>query len=442
MGREDEPFPGKGWPLTLLPRSLYGRSLLIIILPIAVMQIIVTYVFFTAHWDTVTARMSEGVAGEVALTVDLYREDPTAARAAELEEMLLRTSDLSVVLQRGDSLPDTTRSNVFSNLDRTLADALEERIDRPHWFDTTRYPNHIDIRVGVEEGVLRFIAAKERVFAPTGLAFVLLLLAATLALTLVSIVFTRNQAKPIVALAEAADAYGRGGDIAGFTPSGASEVRRAGHSFQRMQRRITRFIEQRTAMLAGVSHDLRTPLQRLKLHLALTDDGPEKDAARRDLAEMEAMLDGYLDFARSDSVEAGESLSIDQLVREACADFGVDADITAAGNLEGRPMALRRMLSNVVGNAVKYAPRQRVSLCRDDTHYIIRVEDDGPGIPADLRGTALRPFSRLDAARNQNVEGTGLGLSIARDIVRTHGGTLELGESELGGLCVEVRLPE
>ena len=202
MGREDEPFPVKGWPLTLLPRSLYGRSLLIIILPIAVMQIIVTYVFFTAHWDTVTARMSEGVAGEVALTVDLYREDPTAARAAELEEMLLRTSDLSVVLQRGDSLPDTTRSNVFSNLDRTLADALEERIDRPHWFDTTRYPNHIDIRVGVEEGVLRFIAAKERVFAPTGLAFVLLLLAATLALTLVSIVFTRNQAKPIVALAE------------------------------------------------------------------------------------------------------------------------------------------------------------------------------------------------------------------------------------------------
>ena len=154
------------------------------------------------------------------------------------------------------------------------------------------------------------------------------------------------------------------------------------------------------------------------------------------------MLDGYLDFARSDSVEAGESLSIDQLVREVCADFGVKADITAAGSLEGRPLALRRMLANIVGNAVKYAPHQRVSLHRDDTHYIIRVDDDGPGIPAELRDTALRPFSRLDAARNQNVEGTGLGLSIARDIARTHGGTLELGDSGMGGLRVQVRLPE
>ena len=427
--------------MTLLPRSLYGRSLLIIILPIAVMQIIVTYVFFTAHWDTVTARMSEGVAGEVALAVDLYRENPTAARAAELEEMLLRTSDLSVVLQRGDTLPDTTRPNVFSNLDRTLADALAERIERPHWFDTTRYPNHIDIRVGVEEGVLRFIAAKERVFAPTGLAFVLLLLAATLALTLVSIVFTRHQAKPIVALSEAADAYGRGGDIAGFTPSGASEVRRAGHSFQRMQRRITRFIEQRTAMLAGVSHDLRTPLQRLKLHLALTEDGPEKDAARRDLAEMEAMLDGYLDFARSDSVEAGGSLSIDQLVREVCADFHITPDITAAGSLDGRPLALRRMFANIVGNAVKYAPNPCVALLRDGPDYLIRVDDDGPGIPDHLRDTALKPFSRLDSARNQNLEGTGLGLAIARDIARTHGGSLQLGASDTGGLRVDIRLP-
>ena len=424
-----------------LPKSLYGRAVAIVILPVFVMQLLVTYIFFNAHWDTVTARMSEGVAGEVALAVDLYKENPSADLAQKLNAQLLESSELSVALERGDALPAADRPNLINALDRTLRRALENRLDDPFWFDTTRYPNHIDIRVGVNEGVLRFIAARERVFAPTGYGFVLLLVATTLGLTLVSVILLRSLARPMVDLAHAADAFGRGQERA-FKPTGAAEVRMAGQSFLKMRSRIERFVDQRTNMLAGVSHDLRTPLQRLKLHLALADDTEENREARRDLAEMEAMLDGYLDFAKSDTVELTERVRLSDLVREVAEAHGIeDVRIRADGKVELRPVAFRRALANLVSNAVKYAPSQRLTLIQEGDEFVIRVEDDGDGIPEEMRAEAVKPFSRLAAGRNQNVEGTGLGLAIARDIARTHGGTLRLGESEMGGLKAELRVP-
>ena len=424
-----------------LPKTLLGRAVAIVILPILVMQLIVAYIFFTAHWDTVTARMAEAVAGEVALATDLYRQDPTASRAQELDTLFLESSELSIALERGDTLPTALRPALFSNLDRTLANALARRLDAPYWFDTTRYPNHIDIRVQVPEGTLRFIAARERVFAPTGYAFVLLLIATTAGLALVSLIFLRNLAKPVIELAEAADAFGKGKDLGDYKPSGATEVRLAGQSFLKMRERIERFVEQRTAMLAGVSHDLRTPLQRLKLQLALSDDEDIADA-RADLAEMQTMLDGYLDFAHSDSIDAVEPLSIASLVRQTAEAHNIsDVSIFADGQVEVRQTALRRALGNLMGNAMKYAPTARVSLRRDGDDYSILVEDDGPGIPEHLREDAMKPFSRLDTARSQNIEGTGLGLAIARDIARTHGGTVRLHDSEMGGLAAELRLP-
>jgi two-component system osmolarity sensor histidine kinase EnvZ len=423
-----------------LPKSLYGRAVAIVILPIFVMQIIVAYIFFDAHWDTVTARMSEGVAGEVALAVDLYRDDPTATRAQELDARFLKSSDLSIALERGDTLPVEARPALISALDGTLRRALERRLEDPFWFDTTRYPNHIDIRVSVEEGTLRFIAARERVFAPTGYAFVLLLIATTIGLTLISVIFLRNLAKPVIELAEAADAYGRGKDIDTYKPSGAREIRLAGQSFLKMRERINRFVEQRTAMLAGVSHDLRTPLQRLKLHLALSDDDTLE--ARQDLTEMEAMLSGYLDFAQSDTIEPAEPISLAALVTQVADSYGIeDVSIRTSGEVEIRPLALRRALGNLMGNAVKYAPDARVALLRDGDDYVINIDDNGPGIPDHLFDEALKPFSRLDAARSQNIEGTGLGLAIARDIARTHGGTVRLSQSEMGGLRAQLRLP-
>ncbi|MEP3892134.1 MAG: ATP-binding protein [Hellea sp.] len=427
-----------------LPTSLFGRSLLIIMLPIAIMQMAVAYFFFNAHWNQVTANLSDSVAADVSVAVQLYKQNPTVNRVERLDDMLRPKMELSVALEEGDTLPVTTRDSFFSNLDKTLRRSLGNSLTDEFWFDTTRYPNHIDIRVAVDEGVLRFIAARERVFAPTGFVFIFWLITATVLLSLVSILFIRNQAKPITELADAADAFGKGQDISTYKPSGASEVRLAGQSFLKMRSRIRRHIEQRTIMLAGVSHDLRTPLTRLKLHLALQEKSAENEAARQDIKDMESMLEGYLDFARGLAGEDAELVSMNIFLAdiiakmpEPKAELLASEDITA--NI--RPQALERAVINLLSNAQKYAQSSRVALTQNETHVFIAVEDDGPGIPEAKRRKALTAFQRLDTARNQNIEGVGLGLSITRDIAQIHGGILRLEDSELGGLKALIRLP-
>lgn len=428
-----------------VPKSLFGRAMLIIILPIAIMQIAVAYIFFNAHWQTVTSSLSESVAADISVAVELYKQAPDAERAERLDNMLRPNMELSVALEQGDALPPTSRNAFFSNLDNTLRRALTDNLDDPFWFDTTRYPNHIDIRVEVDAGVLRFIAPRERVFAPTGLAFLFWLLMATTLLTLISILFIREQARPISELAGAADAFGRGQDIGSYKPSGASEVRLAGQSFLKMRQRLRRYIDQRTLMLAGVSHDLRTPLTRLKLHLAMQEKDAENDAARRDIKDMEAMLDGYLDFARSDSEEASQPTDMEDFLKTVIDSY--DAPLpeliisTGPETLDIKPIALQRAIANLISNARKYGQSVRVELTREKSDLCIHIDDDGPGIPEDQRREAFRPFSRLDTARNQNIKGTGLGLAIARDIVQGHGGSLTLHDSDMGGLRATIRLP-
>lgn len=426
-----------------LPKSLFGRALLIIMLPIVIMQMAVAYFFFNAHWNQVTASLSDSVAADVSVAVQLYKQSPTVERAERLDAMLRPKMELSVALEEGDELPDVTRDAFFSNLDKTLRRALNKSVTDPFWFDTTRYPNHIDIRVKVDEGVLRFIAARERVFAPTGFVFIFWLITATVLLSLVSILFIRNQAKPITRLAAAADAFGKGQDISTYKPSGASEVRLAGQSFLKMRGRIKRHIEQRTIMLAGVSHDLRTPLTRLKLHFAMQDKSKDNEAARQDINDMESMLDGYLDFARGLAGEVAEETDmaafltdIIQKTEEPKPDLIAPEGIMAAI----RPQSLERAVINLISNAQKYANNSRIILSSDEMNVFIAVEDDGPGIPEDKRSEAFKAFQRLDEARNQNIEGVGLGLSIARDITQIHGGTLTLGESDMGGLKAVIRL--
>ena len=427
-----------------LPKSLFGRALLIIMLPIAIMQIAVAYFFFNAHWNQVTANLSDSVAADVSVAVQLYKQNPTVNRAERLDNMLRPKMELSVALEEGDQLPVTTRDSFFSNLDKTLRRSLGNSLSDEFWFDTTRYPNHIDIRVAVDEGVLRFIAARERVFAPTGFVFIFWLITATVLLSLVSILFIRNQAKPITELADAADAFGKGQDISTYKPSGASEVRLAGQSFLKMRGRIRRHIEQRTTMLAGVSHDLRTPLTRLKLHLAMQEKSDENEAACQDIKDMESMLEGYLDFARGLEGEGTESVQMKDFLTgviskmpdpqaSLIAEEGIAADI--------RPQALYRAVMNLLSNAQKYAENCRVTLTQHESNIYIAVEDDGPGIPIEKRGEAFKAFQRLDTARNQNIEGVGLGLSIARDIAQIHGGALRLEESDMGGLKALIRLP-
>ncbi len=427
-----------------LPKSLFGRALLIIMLPIAIMQMAVAYFFFNAHWNEVTANLSDSVAADVSVAVQLYKQDPTHDRTRRLDNMLRPNMELSVALVAADSLPLTSRDAFFSNLDKTLRRALANSLTDEFWFDTTRYPNHIDIRVSVDEGVLRFIAARDRVFAPTGFVFIFWLVTATLLLSMVSILFIRNQAKPISELAAAADAFGKGHDISPFKPSGASEVRLAGQSFLKMRGRLKRHLEQRTIMLAGVSHDLRTPLTRLKLHLAMQTPSKDNEAAKQDLVEMETMLKGYLDFARGLSGEDTVAVNAKSYMQDLLSRMNISATTLICDvdfKIALKPQSFERALQNLLSNALKYGTHCRVTLQRDEDVAYFIIEDDGPGIPEDRREEAMKAFQRLDTARNQNIEGVGLGLSIVKDITQIHGGTLRLDVSEMGGLKAIICLP-
>lgn len=426
----------------IAPKSIFGRSLLIIVLPIIVMQMIVAYIFFNAHWATVTANLTESVAADVAVATQLYQRDPTEANAIALDEMLRPDMQLSVRLKPAEDLPVSRRRNFFSVLDQSIGRALSNAIDEPFWFDTTRYPHHIDIRVRVDEGVLQFYAARDRVFAPTGFVFIFWLVTATILLTLVSIIYIRRQSVPIRELADAADAFGKGQDIGAYKPHGAVEVRRAGHSFLKMRQRIGRHLDQRTLMLAGVSHDLRTPLTRLKLALSMAETPEDIEAARRDVDEMEAMLSAYLEFARGAGSSEAATVNLTGLLCDIGESEGIEVTASDIVEIEARPQQLRRAVLNLVGNARKYATDPTIGLETTDTHVLIHVDDTGAGIPEHKREDVLRPFSRLDDARSQNIEGVGLGLAVARDIAQLHGGRLKLDDSPAGGLRATIQLPQ
>ncbi|MCP2669986.1 ATP-binding protein [Maricaulaceae bacterium EIL42A08] len=428
-----------------LPKGLFQRSLLIIVLPVALMQVAVTWAFFEQHWQTTTARLSESVAGDIAMVVSLYeRGEPEDFDITS--QAVFDTIGLSVDFREADTLPTSRRSAFFRVLDRTLRRSLIARLDQDFWFDTTRYPEYVDIRVEVDGGVLRFIAVRDRVFATTGHIFVLWLFGATALLSAVAVIFIRNQVKPIRQLAEAADAFGRGQDADRFKPAGAREVRQAAHAFLDMRARLKRQLEQRTQLLAGVSHDLRTPLTRLRLQLALMPDSDERQAAQRDLADMESALEEYLAFARGQAGEEAGPVNLTVLCEtlgDDAAREGVDLQLELAEDLviQAREGSLKRALANLVSNASAHAQTVSLTLQRAGQRVEILIDDDGSGIAPEDREEAFRPFSRLDEARNANRKGVGLGLAIARDTIRGHGGELRLEDSPLGGLRARVSLP-
>ncbi|MGD2134232.1 MAG: ATP-binding protein [Maricaulaceae bacterium] len=429
-----------------LPKSLFGRSLLIIVLPVAIMQVAVVYVFFEAHWQTVTARLSEGVAGEIQMVVDLYEDAGSSVGLATVRPTIEPPLGITVALEPGARLPTNVRSSFFRVLDRTLRRALSEKLTHDFWFDTTRYPAYVEVRVLVDEGVLRFIVPRDRVFATTGHIFLLWILGATVMLTAVSIIYIRNQAKPIERLARAAELFGRGLDAPDFRPSGAREVRQAATALLLMRERIERHVSQRTQLLAGVSHDLRTPLTRLKLELALLPPGEEVDEMRKDVEDMAAILNEYLDFSSGIGGEDPAPADIGEITRDAAqsaAQDGVEIEVKTSGDLvlDVRALALKRCLTNLVSNAANYASRVEIAAERVNDSVVIDIEDDGPGIPEELREEVFRPFNRLDEARSMNGSGVGLGLAIARDVARKHGGDVILSDSALGGLKARVRLP-
>ncbi len=432
----------------MLPRSLFGRSLIIIILPLVLAQLIATWIFYDRHWDTVERRLATGVAGDIALTLDSMRYADTPD---EVDALLMRAADatdLYFIFRPGERLPNDVREAGDSRIEEQLAAALDERVNRPFQIDADYDPRDILISIETHDGVMQVAAPRKRLFTPTTYIFVLWMAGSSLVLLAVASLFMRNQVKALRRLAAAAESFGKGRDVPQFRLEGATEVRQAAAAFLKMRDRIRRQITQRTEMLAGVSHDLRTPLTRMRLALEfLGQEGPEVAELRDDVIVMERMVQGYLDFARGEGPEQPRDTDVGLLVEEVAAAARRDgADISLALPedyvLPLRPDAMRRCIANLLNNARRYGSHVWVTAVPVADGIDIIVDDDGPGIPAAQRENVFRPFFRLDAARNPATGGVGLGLTIARDVARGHGGELTLEQSPQHGLRVRLHLPQ
>ncbi len=429
-----------------LPKGLYWRTLLIIVAPAALLQLIITLVFLDDHWQATSKRMSQGVAADAAMLIQLYERDPSPQRFEYLRQLAERPLRLAIELQPGAPLELPRCRAVGSVVDRYLTRALRDELGRDVWYDSTCAGNQVLIRVPTAEGVLQLRAYRDRVQARSGPLFVAWIIGATLFLGVVSIVFIRNQVRPIEKLADAMERFGRGEDSGAFRVRGAREVRGATLAFFGMRERIKRHIEQRSQLLAGVSHDLRTPLTRLKLQLALMPPSPEIEDAKGDLKDMEQTLEEYLAFAQGIADEAPAQVDLGALaaeLSEEAARGGADVAVEQFGDVAvpGRARALKRCLANLVDNAAAHGDKVRVSVKGETDSVFASVDDNGPGIPEELYEEAFRPFSRLDETRSRNQKGVGLGLAIARDVARAHGGDIILSRSPLGGLRAMLRLP-
>jgi two-component system osmolarity sensor histidine kinase EnvZ len=448
MIRRPGPHDGAAGIKRFLPRSLFGRWLVLLVAPVVLLQIVVTLVFYQRHWDTVTRRLALGVAGEIALLIEtrLYYHEP--AERLRLQRMIGRNTGLTFSFEPGATLPgDMPPPRFYSILEVMLTQALSERLeDYPFRIDTRRGDEQIEIVVELGEGLLRVLASEKRLFSTTTYIFLMWMVGTSILLLAVAVVFLRNQIRPIQRLAQAAEAFGKGREVEDFRPSGATEVRQASAAFLAMRERILRQIGQRTEMLAGVSHDLRTPLTRMKLQLALLGLRPGVAELKRDVAEMEKMIEGYLDFARGQEGEATAATDLSELLADVVATMrrhGGDIRLASEGAMTVpiRPNAFRRCLVNLIENALRHGRRVEVSAARRGPVVEISVDDDGPGIPAGRREDVFRPFYRMDESRNPATGGVGLGLTIARDVIRGHGGEIELGTAPIGGLRALLRLP-
>jgi two-component system, OmpR family, osmolarity sensor histidine kinase EnvZ len=434
------------WLKSVMPKGLYARSLLIIIVPMVVLQSVVAFMFMDRQWSLVTRYLSSAITQEIATLIDVYKTYPQGADRAQLRRIAQDRLGLVVDFLPQTQLPPPGPKPFFSQLDGALSDEIRKQIGLPFWIDTVGRSAIVEIRIKLDDAVMRVFARRADIYDSNSWMFLIWMVVTSLVVLAVAILFLRNQIKPIVRLADAAEAFGKGREAPNFRPRGAREVRRAAAAFLEMKGRVERAIEQRTTMLAGVSHDLRTVLTRFKLELALLGSTPETDAIKKDVDEMAGMLEAYLAFARGDSAEPSAPTDIAGLLEELRLDserHGHRATVAYHGEPEVtvRPAAFKRCLANLVSNAGRFASGIAITGHRDHRWLTVTVDDDGPGIPLQLREDVFKPFLRLDDARNQDEGGTGLGLAIARDIVRSHGGDITLGDSPLGGLRATVRVP-
>jgi len=434
----------------LMPKGLYARALIIIIAPIVLLESVVAFVFMERHWQAVTRRLSEATARDIAAIIDVYREYPHNDEYAGLIEMARDRLNLSMQRLPPGDLPPAQPKPFFSLLDRTLSNEVRKQVQQPFWVDTVGNSRHVEIKVKLEDAILRFVATRTQTYASNSHIFLMWMVGTSIVLLTVAILFLRNQIRPILRLAEAADAFGKGRPVPDdFRPRGAREVRQAAQAFLEMRDRIRQHVDQRTTMLAGVSHDLRTVLTRFKLELALLGQGPEVRALQNDVKEMQHMLEDYLAFAKGDGGEEAKPTHLRELLEEIHSDahvYGRSIDLRLRKRrrelvLPLKRQAFKRAVINLVSNAARFGDRIVIRAATEREWLRIEVDDNGPGIPVSERENVFRPFYRLDNARNQDSSNTGLGLAIARDIARSHGGDVALGESSMGGLRAVITVP-
>ncbi|MDO9414779.1 ATP-binding protein [Pararhizobium sp.] len=436
------------WIRRRLPMGLYARALLIIIIPMVLLQSVVAFVFMERHWQTVTQRLSSAVTRDIAAIVDLIETFPESADQEALIRIARERLDLNIAIEPNGDLPPPRPKPFFSILDQILSEEISLQIRRPFWIDTVGDSRIVEIRIKLENRVLRVYAKRGNAYASNTHIFLVWMVGTSLVLLGIAILFLRGQIRPILALTRAAENFGKGQKTTeNFSPRGADEVRRAGIAFLKMRERIERQIDQRTAMLTGVSHDLRTILTRFKLQLALTSSqSPDLDYLNQDIDDMQVMLEGYLAFARGEAEEDLGRMKLSELLARLAAEAELHGKVLKS-RIEGiddisvRPNAFTRLVSNIVSNACRYAETIDIEARHSAKWLTLTVDDDGPGIPERAREDVFKPFFRLDEARNLNASGTGLGLAIARDVATSHGGTITLGDSPLGGLRVTIRVP-
>lgn len=438
----------------LLPRSLLGRSLLILVLPILLIQLITAYVFFDRHWSKMTSRLAYAVAGEITIVARAIEDGATPDRMQRIVGYAAQNLGLLIGFEPGrklNTIPiEADKHQVWEYfVARSLAKELRDQLPLPTLISADFEEKWVRIYVEMPEGLLSVTLPQGRLFSSSGYIFLIWMFSVSFLLLIIAILFMRNQIRPIRRLAVAAEWFGRGRDATNFKVEGAHEVRQAGQAFLDMQRRIKRQIEQRIFMLAGVSHDLRTPLTRMKLQLEMMEESPDVKAMKTDIQEMERMIEGYLDFVRGDGDEPTVALSVkamlDQILSRVKKEFpACQLELKAQEDLviKGRPLALQRAVMNVVRNAAKYAAIVYLQVEKGENDRVfITVDDNGPGIDSSEYEQVFRPFYRLDSSRNLDTGGVGLGLSIAMDIVHSHGGHIWLETSSMGGLRVVIRLP-
>ncbi len=426
----------------LLPKRLFYRGLLIVAIPIVVLQITITLVFFDSLWIKTNKGMTKALVSEIVTIIDIYNNESEYNKKI-VTDLYNKNFSFSVRFLENEKLPHIKVERWFSPMDRTLRRELKPKINQ-YWFNTISYEEVVDLRIKFRDGVLQIFFPKERIQASSIRIFALWITLPAILMIAIAIIFLKNQTRPIIKLAEASERFGRGEDIEEFRPSGALEIRKAGLEFEKMRNRILRHLNQRSEMLSGISHDLRTPLTRIKLQLAMIKDNNLSKKLSEDVDEMQKMLNEYLQFTRTGAKDKTENFDLSELVKNIVSKYenpNIFIDFKKRIDFNGRKNLIQRCINNLIDNSMKYGEKTKITIVKKISNIDISIEDDGPGIPRSEYENVIKPFYKIDKSRSETKSSVGLGLSIASDIIKSHGGDINFSKSNLGGLRVIISLP-